>query len=680
MNKREFIDFISPAKDVVRYSIFWALAFAFMGYFIAEYMFPQFVEFILGDIKNGDSILTNLKVKYEIGHGSLGIFKGAVTIVFTLLGFFMAESYKLKRHINDSTKHINSLIERLSTFAEHSAFYLDDFKTKENTINLLRSKENGVMWITAKFISKQLSKSFNRLEIKVDGDEYSKFCRDLYPECNDSIYLTSPFTPAEWFRQLYAKRSDILIKMINNNENLKDFPEEIPPPHINALLNAKAKEKKRLILFPKANWKSLIAQEKLLEKFIEFNADKSNNIIIDCRFVEVEELCDDQRYSFGATPSYDFLLYDYAIFDKEVVLKWKRPEKENLKESLLLEDISRIHAEEDKLNYERILELFEFRKGQHLTWQEVKDKINEKKNEIKNYVVANKSLPHKYAYFTEGATAWVRIASDQEYLLGRSEIKALQKVVNILSDYIEGNYNIIHIGVGDGKEIPYLLSGIGESAVKLYSLVDISPELLMIAENSAIKNFPNVKFAPKVLDVIEEDLPKHAKNLKTNYASKNIIILIANGAILSNESVFPNVKESMDEDDLLLVTLETYSENKKNELLDHFRIKTVQSLLQEPLKIIGIDKSDSSKYYDVNYNAGNQHIEILFNYSKWKENNPSFNNGGSSFPDSINIFSSYRPTYNEMITKFERAGFEKIDSIEPNDENLCCGVLFKLKV
>ena len=213
---------------------------------------------------------------------------------------------------------------RLDKTIELSAFYTDGQELETNAIGILRSKRGGVVWIAAKFISRQLTKSFSVLKFDIDGNEYSDFSEDLYRECKSFIYLTSPFTPAEWFRQLYPSKAEKVIKQIQDSEDPANVVIDVPG-HVQALVDSKAIVK-RIIIIPKGGLDSIMAQEKLLLKFLQMSGK------IDNRFIEKEELS--THYKFTEDADYDFSLNDYAIFEKELLFKWERPfgdEKKSLK-------------------------------------------------------------------------------------------------------------------------------------------------------------------------------------------------------------------------------------------------------------------------------------------------------------------------------------------------------------
>lgn len=213
--------------------------------------------------------------------------------------------------------------ERLGNLIEHSAFYTTDQKL-EDAINSLRSTQGKRVWIVAKFISKQLSDTFSELKVQISGDDYSSFAATLYPECETSIYLTSPFTPRQWFDQL-LKGSH--IQRIREGRQLEAT--EIPE-HVRGLLASPAPTKRRLVVLCDEAWKELtcahptdqphtqacVEKRRFLEEFLRLSHDTGHSVI-DTRFATESDV---KR----KVPGYEGSA-DYAIFDEQLSLKWTRP-------------------------------------------------------------------------------------------------------------------------------------------------------------------------------------------------------------------------------------------------------------------------------------------------------------------------------------------------------------------
>lgn len=243
-----------------------------------------------------------------------------LSLMWSFFGWFLAEYFKILKRRKKETQELKKereqflsqidkkMDDRITRMIEHSALYTENQRL-EKALDLLRKTRGKKMWIVAKFISKQLASSFSALQIEIDGDDYSAFAESLYPECEDSICLTCPFTPIEWFEQL-GLSSERLRQMFNKGGHIH---ESDLPPHVKALLSSPAKVK-RLVILSSDKWRRELNKEKsqYLEEFLEVNKS------IETKFVTREEL----RSRTGC--DYDENL-DFAVFDRQLMLIWERP-------------------------------------------------------------------------------------------------------------------------------------------------------------------------------------------------------------------------------------------------------------------------------------------------------------------------------------------------------------------
>jgi len=609
----------------------------------------------------------------------VGIFTGgthglplcfATGILSALMTYIIIhEEYEHPRRLNDILSENNKGIEnqleevseRMKNILEYAAFYTENNVLEKGPLKLLREKEDGIMWIIAKFISKQLSKSFSNLKFEISGKEYSHFSEKLYPECRESIYLTSPFTPAEWFRQLYDNPDEV-IKQINEGKGV-----EYVPSHIKSLITTNV-EKKRLVILP--SWLSLIYQEKMLDEFLKINEG------IEDRFVTQKEF--DKLFPDLANEEFNFSKYDYAIYDKKIILKWERPLAEMEECPLLLIDIEN---PQEGQKYRRIVEeVFKFSHGQYTSEKKIKERIAEEKQKLIDKIVNTHNLPHKLSYFGTGATAWKIISNDPEYNLGMRERRTLQKFLKETTGKIKSECNIIHIAPGDGVEIPLIVDSLGPRLIKHYALIDISPELLREAASFGARKYKDLNFSIHCLDITSDELSPITEKLKKQYASKNLIFLVGNGAILSDAQVLDHIKNSMKSKDKLLVTLEFYSEERENKILEQYKLPSVLNLFTSSLAIIGVNNL-KHEHFEFSYNKESSMIEVYFLKKEWCDSNPGATGLITSLPnnfDKIKVFSSFRPTKDDLEQFLKNKGFN-IEEFIQFDEEHCCGCLCSYK-
>ena len=270
----------------------------------------------------------HLKIEGQIENGFIAVGSG-----------LLASLNSIRKSLTDATKGVESRLEeieeRLRKMIEHTALFTDTNRLEDH-LALLRKYEGGLAWIVAKFISRKLSEGFaQKWTFEIEADQYSDFAAELYKECRQSIYLTSPLTPREWFEQLFWTKAD-RIRRIKLGEMLEES--EIPA-HAKALVAAQAPDKKRLVILSDERWKevtcccegvekrSMTCKEKyyLLKEFLRVNGQPApdqkepglsplGEYPVDTRFVKQSDI--QRRFA-----NYD-LEKDYAIFNRMIRLKW----------------------------------------------------------------------------------------------------------------------------------------------------------------------------------------------------------------------------------------------------------------------------------------------------------------------------------------------------------------------
>jgi hypothetical protein len=222
----------------------------------------------------------------------------------------------------DLVRRLSLIEDRLPKMRELTAFFTDSNKL-ESHLDYLHTAHGGLAWIVAKFISEKISNSFvKKWTIEINGSRYSRFAAKLYQECDDSIYLTSPFTPRQWFEYL----TETQVKQIKDGQHLSE--EEIPE-HVHALLHSPAPRKKRLVILDDSAWSEVecdtgcgggltcLAKLRLLKEFLRVNGENldTGESLIETRFAKVSNLQGEITEYVPTT--------DYAIFDKELALRWE---------------------------------------------------------------------------------------------------------------------------------------------------------------------------------------------------------------------------------------------------------------------------------------------------------------------------------------------------------------------
>ena len=71
-------------------------------------------------------------------------------------------------------------------------------------------------------------------------------------------------------------------------------------------------------------------------------------------------------------------------------------------------------------------------------------------------------------------------------------MKILEKSIKVVASKISTPINVLHLGVGNGDEIPYIIDAIGLSNIKIYAIVDINKSMLKLAKSFALKKYPKL--------------------------------------------------------------------------------------------------------------------------------------------------------------------------------------------
>jgi len=245
-------------------------------------------------------------------------------ILWGFFGFIAVEYCKDIRKREKERKEFLKRVEenidkRMENICQYTALYTKN-GSFEGIIKPLSNEYFGkVKWVISKFISKKISAEFgypesiNEIVLKdVNSQEYSEFTMDLFPESESCIFLTSPFTPEEWFK--------ILLDSINSNlvKNGQQLPYENFPPHIKSLL-ASSVERKRILILKDDQWESSFKatpeNRHFLDEFCRINGKE-----IELRFVKQSKL----KEEFPQLNYYEFDTTDIAIYDRKILLEWKK--------------------------------------------------------------------------------------------------------------------------------------------------------------------------------------------------------------------------------------------------------------------------------------------------------------------------------------------------------------------
>lgn len=190
--------------------------------------------------------------------------------------------------------------------------------------------------------------------------------------------------------------------------------------------------------------------------------------------------------------------------------------------------------------------------------------------DIIHAIESRREIPLKYSYKGDGANIWdkfyLKYIIPTWYRTSNVEIELLK--TNF--EYLNGNYqkcekvNIIDIGAGNSYPVKgFIKKLIKMKKINKYIALDISDKLLNVSSHNIKKWFPNLAFNNSLIDIENTPIPK---SLLKNEAENTANIFLHLGVTIANHSnrnqVFTNLRNSMEENDLLIFTNEIGSNSQ----------------------------------------------------------------------------------------------------------------------
>jgi len=228
-------------------------------------------------------------------------------------------------------------------------------------------------------------------------------------------------------------------------------------------------------------------------------------------------------------------------------------------------------------------------------------------------------IPMKFAYLGQGANNWDNYSKTiSKKGIHQMEQALLQKrLVDFLRSFNEKKLNIIDLGCGNGTPILPIIKAAQEQGFSVrYAPIDISNELLEIAEKTIKANFPRIEIAKKEADFEAGNFSDFTYSLtKDGYA--NLFIFFGNtiGNFSDPNRVLSNFRDSMGLEDYLLIGTELENLSKTNLILEGYRSNPlVEIMLTQIPKELGMDKED----YDfiISWNEREQQVDMKISLKK----------------------------------------------------------------
>lgn len=289
----------------------------------------------------------------------------------------------------------------------------------------------------------------------------------------------------------------------------------------------------------------------------------------------------------------------------------------------------------------------------------------EQEAELITALVGRREIPLKFEYFGEGADRYTSFTHPRE-VGGGTELDILiegqRKIINCLG---RRKFNLLDLGCGDGKKAAFLINHL-EEKVTVYSAYDLSLRMLDIATSNMELAHPNLARETFNGDFEQGHIANAAYYLRRRYQNNNLIFFVGNtiGNISDAHRVLVNLRESMTDEDFLLVGLAFY--NPKNIPLNSYNIAEIFEIFWTVPERIGIKRSDAKIYWT--YNKTQRQLECHLEFLKdWSQ---SFGINLLKFPKGQRIRQaiSRRFTKDDIFELFANAGF-KIELLLHDKDN-----------
>jgi len=262
---------------------------------------------------------------------------------------------------------------------------------------------------------------------------------------------------------------------------------------------------------------------------------------------------------------------------------------------------------------------------------------------LKESVRKRREIPVRVVYTQE---YWDDIAKDSSYALASRELAALKKSIPHVAKALAGRkVNVVHMGVGNGIEVPILVKAIKERNIGTYSIVDVNRTMLDISEKKVRKQFPSLRVLRFNRDMETYGVREVFARTRKAGAKSSLAVLIANGVLFSNDGFVKGIGKSMGKDDFFLLSLELYKPGKDQEIIDPYLIPTVLDLLANGVRLLGYESRH--EYYDGEVDKKDQLLKIYFN-------------PGGDKSRRLLALKSYKPTVAQLNKRMAKLGFRTL--------------------
>ncbi len=205
----------------------------------------------------------------------------------------------------------------------------------------------------------------------------------------------------------------------------------------------------------------------------------------------------------------------------------------------------------------------------------------------------------------------------------------------------EKPFNLVHLGPGDGIEIPYLFKKF-QKRIAIYAGVDLSEEII---KNTARLNqglLSQVNDLWYLTDLeAKKSLERVCYDIKQKSPNRNLLVVTGCGTLCSNPEMFRNLHNSLEYDDFLYLTFEGDDFSKRKETFATYDSDSARDLLSVGLEMAGYNPKEGQ--FRTIFNDDTSRIEVYFKPKDESE---------------ILCLASYKPKEEELNTQLNQLGFQ----------------------
>jgi uncharacterized SAM-dependent methyltransferase len=250
-----------------------------------------------------------------------------------------------------------------------------------------------------------------------------------------------------------------------------------------------------------------------------------------------------------------------------------------------------------------------------LVWYYVRMTLNRRQeSELITAIRGRGEIPLKFSYIGEGADNWNRVAGYRQNSDGINNIEE-QLLRRRARDFIDAfgpseTINVIDIGCGNGVPgTPIFEELVKQKKQFRYVPIDISAEMLELAQKYFLDRFPWVEVSPILLDFELGNFADLTYGLRDG-KSANLLLFL--GSTLGNHAdrgrVLANFRDSMSADDFLIIGVELSNFAKMAKVLRYYEEENAKRFVYHTAEQIGITQAETR--FEVEWNDREHQVEL----------------------------------------------------------------------